>query len=428
MIMLDNDVLSKPCIIPNGIGYLFKYEHEAMDVYIRNISKDRAGNLYAEVDFKGNNRNDFKELLAVKLNLQSFQARHKSALELTKSGIYNEHYDEGCGIPFIELFEDLAQRLIKLHRDGDKPKEIYPSEDVVLTPDYLLEPILYLNHPAVIFGDYGSAKSLVALVIATICQLPYTNNSLNLIAPKDPANCLFIDYEDDQTSFLKRWSALQAGFRTGAVPILYKHMNNTLIDSVEQIQNMVKANHIKLLIVDSLGPAARGNLNDPEPAINYHAALRQIGITSLTLAHCAKESLTTRRTIFGSVFFTNLARSVWECKAEQETGEDETIISLKQTKANLSKLHLPLGYKFTFTDKTIKVSQTELKDTGLSGELPLSFQIKNLLARGPKAVKEIADNLEANQDSVRTAINRLYRKKQLVKVGDSWGLKVIGEN
>jgi hypothetical protein len=202
-------------------------------------------------------------------------------------------------------------------------------------------------------------------------------------------------------------------------------MTNTVAESVEQLQKTVTDKKIKLLIVDSLGPAARGNLNDPEPAIQYHAALRQLGITSLTLAHTSKDQFTKKRTIFGSVFFTNLARSVWECKSEQEIGEDETVISLKHTKANLSKLHPPLGYKFTFTDNTIKIVKTDLKDTGLSGELPLSIQIKNLLRSGTKTVKEIAEALEASEPTTRTAINRLYRKELLVKVGDSWGLKAV---
>jgi len=142
----------------------------------------------------------------------------------------------------------------------------------------------------------------------------------------------------------------------------------------------------------------------------------------LTLAHTAKDQLTRKRTIFGSVFFTNLARSVWECKAEQEAGEDEAVISLRQMKANLSRLHSPLGYRFTFTDNSISVVKADLRDTGLSGELPLALRIKDLLRAGAMPVKEIAEALEANEGSVKTIVNRLAKKGVTVKVGDSWGL------
>lgn len=392
-----------------------------ISAHVRSITTDKLGNLVAEVDFINDRRDDFTELLGIRINLHSVASRKKAADELSKSKIYNAYGDEG-GIPWNALFENLANMLLKAHREGDKPKEIYPSEDVSLTPDYLVEPILYLNHPTVLFGDYGSAKSLFALVVATTCVLPWYDNFLELIAPREPSPCLYLDYEDEEDSFKRRWSALQTGLGVGLTPILYKRMTNTLSDSVEQLSGEIANEGIRLLIIDSLGPAARGNLNDPEPAIKYHAALRQLGITSLTLAHTSKDQLTKKRTIFGSVFFTNLARSVWEIKAEQETGENETTISLKQTKANLSKLHNTLGYQFTFSDKSIKVAKADLKDTGLSGELPLSFQIRNLLRSGAKTVKAIAEALDANEASIRTITNRLYHKKQLAKIGDSFGL------
>ena len=75
-------------------------------------------------------------------------------------------------------------------------------------------------------------------------------------------------------------------------------------------------------------------------------------------------------------------------------------------------------------DNKISISQVDLRDTGLSGELPLSLQIKNLLRSGAKTTKEIAEVLEANEASMRTITNRLARKGQLTKVGDTWGLKV----
>lgn len=189
---------------------------------------------------------------------------------------------------------------------------------------------------------------------------------------------------------------------------------------------MVCKDKVKLLIIDSLGPAARGNLNDPEPAIRYHAALRQLGITSLTLAHTAKDQVTKRRTVFGSIYFTNLARSIWEAKAEQEMGEDTTIISLKHTKANLSRLHLPLGYCFTFTDSTISIAKADLRGTTLSSELPLSLQIKNLLKSGPLTVKGIAEQLGSGTDTIGRTLRRMRVKDQVVKLeDDTWGLCLL---
>jgi hypothetical protein len=327
-------------------------------------------------------------------------------------------------LPWNWILTRITGQVLKNAREGEPIKHILPSEDDSLTPAYLLEPILYLNHPTVIFGDYGSLKSLFALVIAYVAQLPYLDNKLGLTTGKESAICLYLDYEGDELTLRKRWSAIRKGF--GIEPIMdirYLRMTTPLADSIESLEKGIRKEKVKLLIVDSLGPAARGNLNDPEPAIKYHEALRKLGITSLTLAHNAKDFLTKKRTIFGSVFFTNLARSVWECKAEQETGEDEAIISLKHTKANLSRLHSPLGYKFTFTNDSIAIAKADLRDTGLSSELPLPWQIKNLLKQGPLSIQELTERLDSKADTIGRTLRRLRTKTQVVRLeDDTWGL------
>lgn len=404
--------MNKPAIT-EGIGFI---NYAWPELGLRVIAERYTDDGYAELSFYSANGANESLLHTTRVNLLATPTMNSLAKRLEKNS---------ADIPWTDVLAYITGKTIEIARRGEPAEEIWPSEDDDLTPSYLLEPILYLNHPAVIFGDYGSLKSLFSLATAYVVQLPYHDNNLGLITAKESTKCLYLDYEDDHSSFRRRWSALERGFSKGAMPILYRRMTAPLADSVDQLRRIKDDKDISLLIVDSLGPAARGNLNDPEPAIRYHAALRQLGVTSLTLAHTSKDQLTKRRTIFGSVFFTNLARSVWECKAEQETGEDEAVISLKHTKANLSRLHSPLGYRFTFEDKAIRLEKTDLRDTGLSGELPLSLRIKDLLRGGAMTVKEIAEVLEANEASTRTIINRLAKKGILVKVGESWGLQAL---
>ena len=399
--------------IPGGIEFAYMEEEHWPVIQLRDFNRSKSGDLTAELDGFCMDSEAMTSVKGIKFNINSLMMRKRIA-----EGLKSENE-----INWNQILADVSWRAIKFYRNGDAPVEIWPSVDDDLKPTYLLEPLLYLNHPTVLFGDYGSLKSLVALSITYLVQLPYYNNPLGLITLKESTPCLYLDYEDDPSSFKKRWSALESGFNQGAMPVLYRRMTATISDSAEQLRNIISDKKTKLVIVDSLGPAARGNLNDPEPAIKYHAALRQLGITSLTLAHTAKDSLTKKRSIFGSVFFTNLARSVWECKAEQETGEDEAIISLKHNKANLSKLHSPLGYHFAFTENSIKITKTDLALTSLSGELPLSWQIKNVLKRGPFSVKEIAEELEKEEDTIGRSLRRMKTKKQVVKLeNNSWGL------
>jgi hypothetical protein len=365
---------------------------------------------------------DYKKLLLqTRVNLLSISNKSTLIRRLVESVVEADLEF----IPWDWVLTCITYKVLKVARQGEPLETIWPNEEDNLKPVYLLEPLLYLRHPSVLFGDYGSLKSLVALVVAYVIQLPYQDNKLGLITPKESTHCLILDYEDDPSSFRKRWGAIQRGFGIEAsMPIEYRRMTSTVTDSVESLQKIIADEKIGLLIIDSLGPAARGNLNDPEPAIKYHEALRKLGITSLTLAHNSKDLLTKKRTIFGSVFFTNLARSIWECKAEQEPGEDEAIISLKHCKANLSKLHPPLGYKFTFTDNSIAIARTDLRDTGLSGELPIKWQIRNLLKNGALAARQISEMLGKPENTVRPTLTRMSKDGQVVNLPDhTWGLE-----
>lgn len=400
----------KSPIVTQGIGFI---NYAWPELGLRVVAERYTDDGYAELRFFSVNGSSESLLHTTRANLLATPTMNSLAKRLEKNQ----------DICWDDILTFITGKTMEIARKGEPVEEIWPAEGDSLQVEYLLEPTLYRNHPTVWFGDYGSLKSLVALATAYVIQLPYHDNDLGLITANEPTLVLFLDFEDNSSSFRKRWTALERGFGKGAMPILYRRMTTTLADSVESLQRIISDKNIGLLIIDSLGPAARGNLNDPEPAIKYHAALRQLGITSLTLAHTSKDQFTKRRTIFGSVFFTNLARSVWECKAEQETAEDEAIISLKHTKANLSRLHPPLGYRFTFTDDTIRVEKADLQDTGLSGELPLSWQIRNLLRKGPVTAKEIAEQLESGLDTIGRTLRRMRTKNQVIRLEDeTWGL------
>jgi len=320
------------------------------------------------------------------------------------------------------------------HCRKDMPAvDVIIDDDIPLAAEYVVKPILYKDAPNVIFGDYGSYKSVTAMILAYIAQLPYPDNELDLAPGQETAtNCLWLDYEGQPVSFKQRWAAIQHGFhldipeeRPLQMPIRYKEMTVPVYDAVESLQYEMTESHIGMLVIDSLGPAAGGNLNDPEPAIRYHQALRTLGGTSLTLAHNSKDLNTGTKSIFGSVFFSNLARSIWQCKAEKEPMDSRGTISLKQVKASLSQLHGAIGFSLDFDEEAnkITVKKSDLRDTSLSGDLPLRTQIKNLLRQGAMTSPDIAETLDANKGSVRAKLSALLADEIVVKNGDLWGLR-----
>jgi len=424
----DDDI---PRYLPEPGHIKFTWTKHGIIIHVRHFNNLRC---HAELEVWYYNQNTAHERLLL-------PTTHVDLLSASsKQAIVRQLRNDTFVLNWDWMLNCVAFKVIDISRQQEPIKEIVSKPDLSLEADYLLKPILYRGHPTVAFGDKGSTKSLLALVIAYIVQLPLVKNLLGLTTGQDekPCNVLFLDYEDEESSFTKRWTAIQRGFRAVndlpdglELPILYKRMTARLADAVEVLRAEVIDRNIGLVIVDSLGPAARGKLNDPEPAIEYHAALRGLGVTSLTLAHNSKDPLTKTKSIFGSVFFTNLARSIWEVKAEQEPADNELVISLKQTNANLSGKQGTLGYKYTFSTDTISIATVDLRETSLSGELSLSSQIKNLLRNGALTLDKISTDLEVSRNIVKTTVYRLAEPKRgvLIKTGtnedgiDKWGLK-----
>lgn len=356
---------------------------------------------------------------------------HRASVNLlattTMSSLAKKMESYSTEIPWNDIFTYITVKTIDTARKGHPVEEIWPEKEDTLEAEYLIEPVLYLNHPSVLFGEYSSLKSFTSMLLAYIASSEYyEDGSLHFHMKKEPGTVLVLDYEDDKGSFRKRWSAINNGFGTPPIKLHYRRMTGALYDDVEFIKRYCDKNKVVLVVVDSLGPAARGNLNDPEAAIKYHSALREIGVTSLTLAHTSKDRDSNHKTIFGSVFFTNLARAVWECKAEQEVGSPEAYVSVKNAKANLSQRHHTIGLKYSFSHDTVSICKADLSGTGLSSSLPLRKQVEIMLSReGPMTAKQLLKELDTTEGSIRATCNRMRNEGVVRKDGEKWVLLEI---
>jgi len=417
-----------PRIFRRVDGFELRWSYPDLDIsaYITRIT-DKAR---AEVSFytaTPEQISDHKETLLLAPNQVDFLS------STSKYNLAKQLRDIGYTDDFVAFSDwerkvnNIAQAVLGQCRQSIPAVEVRANPEITLVANYVVEPVLYQDLPNIIFGDYGSLKSIMSMVLAYIAQLPLTNNELGLTPGSETSTpVLWLDYEGQRPIFEKYWTGIQRGFDIDMeVPIRYKEMTVPLADAIQDVRDEMLEHGIKMIVSDSLGPAAGGNLNDPEPAIRYHQALRTLGGTSLTLAHNSKDPNTDTKSIFGSVFFSNLARSIWQCKADKDPMSNYAIVVLKQVKASVSLMHLPMGFAFEFDeqDSVITVNKTDLKDTALSGELPLSLRIKELLKRGAMTAKEIETELEAKEATLRSELNRMKKHNVTLKMGDQWALR-----
>ena len=398
----------KPVVDGHAGVYRFHWEEEEVTIKVSRIRTDRSGNTTAEIKVECSALPN-PHLHLARLNLTSSIARKRLAEQLF------ELYPVEWG----RILEQLCCLTLRLEREGE-PWLSLTSEDQVEPIKYLLPPLLPKGEPTVVYGPGGSGKSLFALLVGVLVATGTLNQSLNLSAD-EAASVLYLDWETSASEIRRRLKRLtkRLGLET-PVTLHYRRCVQPLADDVEALQEAVQEFEAGLLIIDSLGPACSGDLTVPETAMSFFRALRRLNCTALVIAHPAKNAET--KTIFGSVFYTNLARSVWEVQTYQDVGGDSISLGLFHRKSNLSRLQRPFGVEFIFEDDLgpIKVFPRDVVDIPAVGEkAPVRERIIALLPRsGPLKPKEVAKRLGAYEGTVRKELKRMRDRGLVAQLND----------
>ena len=236
--------------------------------------------------------------------------------------------------------------------------------------------------------------------------------------------CLWLDYETDQSVIAWQLASIKRGNNFEAPnQIFYRRCSSPLADDLEQIKQAIDEYKATCLFIDSLGLACGGDLNSAEPALRFFAALRQLKITPVILAHTARNTDSNNKHIYGSMFFEAQSRNVWEL-VKSNDDEDSIVIGLYHKKPPpFGKLHKPLGYKFTFDNDNNK-TYFEYNDPKSVDELlermGTNTKIIEALKYGPLTPKELESKGIKNP---RTALSRLKRKGIIIPIGkEAYGL------
>jgi hypothetical protein len=225
---------------------------------------------------------------------------------------------------------------------------------------------------------------------------------------------LYLDWELDADTVGSRLHRLQLGHpELNRVTPHYRRCELPLHQEANEIASQVAELRIELLILDSAAMACGGELASPDSAIRLQRALRTINTGSLMLAHVAKASPDGQeRSAYGTVFFRELARNVWELERATNT-DGPTRIVLIQKKNNFGPIHQPMGLEFNFEGEATRVTTCDPNDEPeFDAKLPLPSRIRNLLEDGNvRSAQEIAQALDAKLPTVKAVLSKFNRTK-----------------
>lgn len=378
-----------------GLGVTFDVDR------LRRDHHELTGELCVYCELSGARTVEGGSLHAADFNFSSARARSERAKILTERANAKD-------LDWASLLEEFVQRVLRAEREGapgvylhtlakqDRDNETVEVNGLVLPRHY----------PSIVFGDGGSAKSYLALYAG------------GMLADNGIRVALF-DWEmagEDHRDRLERL------FGNSMPKILYVRCERPLVDEVDRLRRVVEQKGIEYSIFDSVAYACKGRPEDAEVAGEYFRAVRQIGGGSLHIAHVNK-SETADQKPFGSIFWHNSARSTWYAQRAEETPDGSIIrLGLFNRKNNLGPLRQPIGFTVTFTDEQTTFRRSDVADNAeLAGRLSVRQRMAALLRRGSMTAEEIAEEIEADVDTVKRTARR-YKGQFTVIEGGRFGL------
>lgn len=330
-------------------------------------------------------------------NLSSARARQDRAKLLAQRARAKD-------LDWQSVIEEFCQRVLLADRAGQPAVDLRTlprptADDRTVCVEGLVIP---KQHPSILFGDGGAAKSYLALFIA------------GRLAEMGLSVALF-DWElagDDHRDRLERL------FPDGMPRILYARCDRPLVYEADRLGRIVKDGKVDYSVFDSVAVACDGAPEAAEVAGKYFRAVRHIGGGSFHIAHISKAESADQKP-FGSVFWHNLARATWYVKQDEASiGSNVLKIGLFNRKVNLGRLRPPLGYSITFDEELTTFRRTEVADSpDLASKMTISQKMAHLLRRGALTPEEIANELDEKKDSVTRTVRR--RKDLFIVLPDS---------
>ncbi len=294
--------------------------------------------------------------------------------------------------------------------------EVPQSPDVIagMVPD---------RFPASWYGLGGNLKSLLGLLagICVVAGIPFLGRGVSQGA------VVFVDWELDADVTARRARQLAHGLGLADVPdaLFYVNAHGPLSRLVDDLRALVVERSIRLVVIDSLGLAICGDSQSEQSVIPAMLALRELGVAVLVLDHQARVQPGQEyaaKEAFGSVYKTNLSRSVWQLE-RAEPGSDPAVVDLvlRHRKSNFAPLGADLGVRVIFGAEAVFVEAIDAASSpSLVDKLPVRDRVLAAVVSEPgSTAEELADLMGLVLGTVKNGLTQLQARGRVYRVSTS---------
>ena len=339
---------------------------------------------------------------ATRLNLASASAREGYARALSRIAKNKQEFDSYLSLAIVEVTRAIHNKPRAIRLCDAPPKR---------ENTWLLEPFILDKASNILFGEGGGGKTLVALrmMLSIATGIPFLG-----VAPSRTGKCLFLDYEDEPGEGNDRMLKLCSSkllTPDGQSPDLDLMQDNIIYfdptgipihDLVPVLKEEIKKSNIQFMLIDSAALACGSEPEKAENAVRYFNALSKLGVTTLTIAHETKSE--NHDHVFGSIFWRNCARNIWNAQSEKNPVDPrEMSLGLFHRKCNHAAPRPPTPLRIFHGDGMVDITRGAAEEWG-GKALTIGERIVRILRTGPKQFGQIVDLMKTEEDVKKDVI------------------------
>ena len=415
--------MSKPTFKQIGDAYRFTWHDLPGTAIELDRFREMRGDLHAEITIYNPKPDGNPGLLHfAKLNL----------LSSTRSRLGKILQEREGSIDWGGLLEQVCILAVEHYRKGEPTIDLRETQPDT-KPRWLLWPYIEHGGPTILAAPGGAGKSMLAMAMAYSVASGYA-----ILGRVDiePVPVLYLDYETSAAVHAERLRAIASGLGNEDLPpIFYRRMTASLPESTGFVRKEIDRLGIGFVVIDSLGFAGDGPPVEAATALGLFRSIRKLTVPCLAIHHQRKTPPGMKKNqnidaIFGSVYFINSARRVWQVDSSPSDSGDILYLSLKNSKANNGRLErahaLKLSIKNSLDDRltSICIDPCRLEEIPAFAEkMSVKQRILIELKTGKLDRNELAERLDKKPGHISKTLNTLKGAGKVIQLpGSQWGL------
>jgi hypothetical protein len=297
--------------------------------------------------------------------------------------------------------------------------------------EFVIPDLIPRYHPTTLYGWGGTAKSLIAVLLAMSVagdKKKFFDRDVTVNGP-----VLYVDFELDADEQHRRVTQLAAGlgFEVPEDLLYVSALGVRTHEAIAFALDVCEEHRAVLAVLDSLGPAMVGDMAAAKDVIEFHncyiAPFREAGVTPILIDHQARQQTGEgyqSKGAFGSAYKEHLSRSLIQVEAGDRSAEQGTLnVRLRHKKTNFGALCDPFDVTLEFSGEEITASVRELTSSDRAQEATLNARDRVLAALedSPAYPDELVEFTGLARSTIKNEVNKLKKAGRVEATGEVKG-------